>query len=76
MGLFERYQKKKSENNHNDVVKYSSELFQLREYNDEIWLTYDSHLVCPCSMLNAEPVDAIKKMRELYIERTPKLTRI
>lgn len=44
-------------------------LFQITEYQNELWITFNGNLVCPCSMLNMEPVDALTKMRELYIKR-------
>lgn len=47
----------------------ASELFQLREYDRQIWLTFNGSLVCPSEMLSIEPVEAVRKMRELYIER-------
>lgn len=46
--------------------------FQIKEKGGELWLTYNGWLVCPCSMLKDTPVDAITKMRELYIERESK----
>ena len=75
MGLFDFY-KKDAEKDHEEVVKSSLTKYQIKEYNGEIWLTYDGELVCPCSMLNTEPVNAVETMRELYIERTPKLPRL
>jgi hypothetical protein len=76
MEIFERYKKNRTENNHEEVVRNSQRLFQLKEYNGEIWFTYENELVCPCSMLKDEPVNAVCEMRKLYIERTPKLQRL
>ena len=76
MEIFERYKKNRTENNHEEVVKNSQRLYQLTEYNGEIWLTYEGELVCPGSMLKEEPVKAVCAMRELYVERTPKLPRL
>ena len=76
MGIFERYKKNRTESNHDEVVRNSLTLFQLREHDGEIWLTYGDNLVCPCSMLKDSPVESIETMRRLYIERTPKLNRL
>ena len=76
MSIFERYRNNKTANKHEEVVKYSQNLYQLREYNGEIWLTYDGHLICPGSMLKEEPVKAVTDIRKLYVDRTPKLSRI
>ena len=76
MGIFERYKKSKTESNHEAVVRNSQRLFQLKEYKGEIWLTFGGELVCPSSMLNEDPVKAVCTMRDLYVERTPKLPRL
>lgn len=76
MSIFERYKRNKREADHEEVIRTSQYIYQIKEHNGELWLTYDRNLVCPCSMLNMEPVDAIQEMRKLYIERTPKITRI
>lgn len=50
-------------------IDAANTLFQVKEYDSELWLTYDGWLVCPCSMLKDDPVESIKRMRELYLER-------
>lgn len=73
MKLFENYYQKRAErqveeDRHEAIVK-SKELFQLKESEGDVWITYDGNLVCPESMLNCDAVEAVKKMRELYIRR-------
>lgn len=46
----------------------AEELFQLKEYNGKIWLTFNGNRVCPCDMLKEQPVEAVRQMRELYVE--------
>lgn len=53
----------------NRRVRIAPEIYQLKEYDGQLWLTYQGGLVCPCSMLSVDPVEAVNKMRELYIER-------
>lgn len=79
MSILERYRKSKEEKhdrNRQAVIEASRNIYQIKEYNGELWFTYDNRLVCPCAMLVEPPVTAVEKMRELYVERTPKLTRI
>ena len=76
MSIFEKFRKNKKVKDKEDVTSFSLSLYQLKEHGGEIWLTYDGHLVCPCTMLNVSPVEAVQKMRELYVERTPKLSRL
>lgn len=45
------------------------EVFQLKEYDNQIWLVVNGGLVCPVSMLNEEPVVAINMMRVMYMDR-------
>ena len=49
--------------------KVAPEVYQLKEFEGQLWLTYSGALVCPCSMLAVEPVDAVNQMRDLYIKR-------
>ena len=65
MGIFEIYRKKKDENR-----RFAAEnIYQVKEYGGELWITYNNGLVCPTSMLKVDPVEALKKMRELFIQR-------
>lgn len=69
MILFERYKKSKAAKTHKENKENAECLFQVREFHGELWLTYNDNLVCPFAMLKDEPVDAINKMRGLYIQR-------
>lgn len=51
------------------VIRESEEKYQVCEYGGELWLTFVGCLVCPCSMLSDDPVESLKKMRELYVKR-------
>jgi hypothetical protein len=68
MGIVERYRRM----NHNSVVGRANEAYNVMIYDDELWLTCNGALVCPCSMLKDEPVDAVEKMRKLFVERKEK----
>lgn len=50
----------------------ANDLFQVKEYSSEIWLTYNGNLVCPASMLKDDIVMALGMMRSLYIMRNGK----
>jgi hypothetical protein len=49
--------------------KTAPDMYQLKEFDGKLWVTYGGGLVCPCDMLAMDAVEAIRKMRELYIER-------
>ena len=65
MGILERF----GLTDTNKTLHEAEEVFQVKEYGGELWVTYNGNLVCPCAMLKQEPVEAIKQMRELYVER-------
>ena len=51
------------------IKKRAIEIFQITEYNGQLWFTYDNFLYCPCSMIGNEPINALSMLREQYIER-------
>lgn len=67
--LWKKYKMWKAQKYHNKIVAASKELFQLRELNSELWLIYNGYYVCPTKMLKDDPIDAINKMRTIYIVR-------
>ena len=69
MGIFEKFKEDQAQKCHLENQETASVMFQITEHDGEIWITFNGNLVCPSSMLNLEPVEAIRKMRELYIKR-------
>ena len=68
---------KHKERLHKNAIKIAKEeatrLFQIREYNHLLWLTYDKHLIAPFSMIcNGEDANEcialINTIRDLYVE--------
>lgn len=60
MGIFEKYRHERDE-------QKARWLFQVTEHYGELWITHAGEPVCPCSMLKDEPVKAVTKIRELYL---------
>ena len=52
------------------AIEKSEELYQICEFNGDIWLTYDGHLVCPITMFadSTFAVTILKQMREYYLK--------
>ena len=69
MSIFDVLWKESPDTRKSEAEEKAKELYQVQEYQGEIWLTFDGRLVCPASMLKDSPVDALKTMRALYIER-------
>lgn len=45
------------------------DIFQVKEFEGKLWLTYNGNLICPCDMFKAEPMDNLNEIRALYVER-------
>ena len=45
----------------------ASELYQVREHGNQLWLTYDGKRVCPINMFeNKDAVIILRMLREMY----------
>lgn len=51
------------------AIKDSKSMFQVREYNGELWLTHGESLICPCSYFKEDYAKVLHKVRESYIKR-------
>lgn len=43
--------------------------YQVSEFHGQLWLTYNGVLICPTDMFSDEPLKALSKIRDLYVER-------
>ena len=69
MNIAERIRHIRAMRREREKLENASFLYQVKEYQQELWLTFAGNLVCPCSMLGEPPVEAISKMRDLYMKR-------
>lgn len=68
--LLARRRQRRAEKRHQHIVERSQELFQICEYNSNVWLTYDGFLVCPAYLLGGDDnVETLNEIRDLYIKR-------
>lgn len=56
------------------AVIRANEIFQITEYDGQLWFTHNGCLFCPCNMLvgsetQFDYVTFITKIREMYVER-------
>lgn len=70
MNIIDKYFGQTEEQRKKEALEAANNLYQVCEFENELWLTYNGNLVCPCSMLKDDAVEAVRKMRELYIERS------
>lgn len=68
--FIEQQRLKQKERKEKEVEKRAEEIYQVTEYDGELWFTYNGHLFCPCGLLScSDVVDEVEKIRELYIKR-------
>lgn len=46
----------------------SKEHYQIKERDGEIWITYDGVAIIPEHMLSIKPIEALKELRNLYVQ--------
>ena len=44
-------------------------IYQIREFDGKLWITFSGALVCPTDMFVSPPLDALSEIRKLYVER-------
>ena len=59
-------------NKSDNLIKASKEIFQIEEFDAKFWLTYNGALICPTDMFSEEPLMALARIRDLFIERNTK----
>lgn len=47
----------------------SKDIYQIKEYDGEIWLTYNGALICPMALFSEKPIEVLSKIRESYVKR-------
>lgn len=72
MKLLDFFKNKHRAAMHRQMERTLQGMYQLRERDGEIWLTYEGWYVCPCSMLTMEPVEAILALRDLHRKHVEK----
>lgn len=66
---FERLRISRQNNRDMYVKERANDIYQITEYCDRLWFTYNGNLFCPCDMMKKEPLDALRELRSSYIAR-------
>ena len=69
MTVFERLSAKWRRKRELEIAQGAEIRYQVQENEGELWLTFNGCLVCPASMLKQPIVEAVKEMRQRYIDR-------
>lgn len=54
------------------IEEEAKEIFQLKEYESQVWLTYRGALICPVRLIEGDTIVSLNVMRSMYIERAKK----
>lgn len=66
---YERRKQRDNEYKSLQAKEDAENLIQVKEYNRELWLTYNGHLVCPMAMFKDSAIEVVCKIRTHYIVR-------
>jgi hypothetical protein len=77
MGIFDGWSKRRAEKKHIEKIQEriddANSIFQIKEYEGRIWLTFCGNRVCPTEMFEQkDPVEVLNKIRDLYIKEDKK----
>ena len=71
--FFCEYKKHKEQRKIERIINRAAEIYQITEYNGQLWFTCDSFLYCPCLMMGDDAINALSALRQKYIDRHTKL---
>lgn len=55
------------------IIEKSRDMYQVKEFDGALWLTFNGQYVCPCSMLKGEAIESLSEMRSLYVTKIAKI---
>lgn len=67
-GFWDRLSQKRKEQSTNAIKKRANDIYQISEHLGKLWFTYEGFPFCPCDMMKDEPLVALNKLREGYVE--------
>ena len=51
------------------IERRATETYQICEYENSLWLTYNGAIICPMDMFSRDPIDALVEIRNQYVKR-------
>ena len=68
-GFLSRWRLRRYNKAYKSAMRMSEYLYQVREYQGELWLTFNDSLVCPCALLRGDITDVLVDIRSAYVTR-------
>lgn len=67
--IINSWKNKRRESHEKNIKRRAELMFQVTEYNHELWFTHNGMLFCPCKMISGEPTDVLSELRTSYYAR-------
>lgn len=70
--IFQKWQCHQEQNFKERLKETADDMFQIREYDNELWFTHNGFLYAPCKLVcgeNKDYVAVLAELRRLYIQR-------
>ena len=52
-----------------ELEKRAEELYQMKEHEGEMWITFADELIMPIKFIDGDPIQVLRKIRAAYIIR-------
>lgn len=67
--LIEQFKENLRVKREKELVARAKDLYQIKEYDGETWLTFNDVLILPTSMIQGDIIMVLNQMRASYVER-------
>ena len=52
-----------------ELEERAEELYQMKEHEGEMWITFDGELIMPTRFIDGDPIQVLRQIRAAYVER-------
>ena len=69
MNILQQYNNRMNERRKKQLQLQSCDVYQIKELDRELWLTYNGSPVLPASMINGDIVEQVDELRKKFVDR-------
>lgn len=67
--LIQRWKEHLKAKREKELEERADELYQMKEHEGEMWITFGGELIMPTRFINGDPIQVLRQIRAAYIER-------
>lgn len=67
--LIQRWKEHLKAKREKELEERAEELYQMKEHEGEMWITFNCELIMPTRFINGDPIQVLRQIRAAYIER-------